>query len=128
MSTPQAEGLVGRECAADQRAMLVMSEGGSSLYCDMVSSVVNTASHLRRVSLGPSEEPHSSGLLLVRPVPSAASPHPTSGSVSRGLSRGECFLGRQFPCLLTDVWPLAVGGPSLMHSPLSGGPRGPGIF
>jgi hypothetical protein len=101
--------------SADQRAMRVMSEGGSSLYCDMVSGVVN--GQPLTASQSPAKRgTHSSGLLQFRPVPSAAPPHPTSGSVSRGLSRGKCFLGRQFPCLLTDVWPLAIGGPSLMHS------------
>jgi hypothetical protein len=60
--------------------------------------------------------------------PSNALPCVTPVSVPQGFSGGGCFLVRRFPCLLTNEWPLADRGPSLVRSPSPTGPRGLKIF
>lgn len=110
------------ECAVSRGATQVMSGGGPALYYDLVWGVLTTGRFCVR------RETHSIGFLSICRAPSTAPPHPTSGSIPRGLFESECFLGRQFSCLLTDGWPLADGGPCIGRSPLPMGPMAPVLF
>jgi hypothetical protein len=93
-----------------------MSGGRLALYYDLLSSIGNVASHLWRFSLGPGKEPSQVVSFRFACSPSFAPLDPTLGLVPHGLSGDRCFLGTRIPCLLTNGWPLTVGGPPPMRS------------
>jgi hypothetical protein len=92
----------------------VMSGGGTTLYYDLISSVVVRSTTYGGLVLGQVRNPLEVSFRFAW-SPDASLPRSTPVSMPRSLSRGGCFLGRRFPCLI-DGWPLVASGPPTMRS------------